>query len=362
MNLLQITLNALPSLSQSTVFEQTPTAKELMIVGILIGSAALLGFIVKRFLLVWMSNVAAKTNWKGDDIIIDSLKNVIEFFFVLSGIYFSVFYLPFTEKWSGLILKFVEVAFVLLFTVFVAKVATKAVRGYQNTQDGKVQNTSIFGIVVKTIIYILGGLIMLQALGISITPLLTALGVGGLAVALALQDTLSNLFAGLQILAAKNIQVNDYIQLENADEGYVVDINWRSTTIRALPNRIIIIPNNRLSTSIVKNFSKPDLEVSVPLEVGVAYGSDLEKVERVAIEVARQIMLTVEGAVPTHEPLVRFHTFSAYSVNFTVILRAKEYVSQYLIKSAFVKLLHQRFMEEGIEIPFPITTVHMKRD
>jgi small-conductance mechanosensitive channel len=362
MEFLQLPANILPSLTKSTVFEQMPTAHELMIVGIIVGSMALLGFLVKRFVLVWLSKAAERTNWKGDDIIIESLQNVIEFFFILSGIYFSVFYLPFTEKWSGLILKFVEVAFVLIFTIFASKIATKAVRGFQKTQDGKVQNTSIFTIVVKTVVYILGGLIMLQALGISITPLLTALGVGGLAVALALQDTLSNLFAGLQILAAKNIQVNDFIQLENGDEGYVADINWRSTTIKALPSRLIIIPNNRLSTSIVKNFSKPDLELAVVVEVGVAYGSDLEKVERVTIEVAREIMQTVEGAIPDHQPVVRFHTFSAYSVNLSVVLRASEFVFQFPIKSAFIKLLHQRFLSEGIEIPFPVTTVHLKEN
>ncbi|MFT3739056.1 MAG: mechanosensitive ion channel family protein [Breznakibacter sp.] len=362
MDTLQVAMHNLPGLSHHSIFVETPSFHQLIAVSIIVGVALIMGIFVKRVVLVWLQRVAEKTQWKGDDIIIDSIKNVIEFFFILTGAYFSVFYLPFTEKWSVLILKFIEVAFVLLVTVFAAKVATKAVRNYQQTQDARVQNTSIFTIVVRTVIYILGGLIILQGLGISITPLLTALGVGGLAVALALQDTLSNLFAGLQILAAKNIQVNDFIQLENGDEGHVADINWRTTTIRALPNRLIIIPNNKLATSIVENFSKPDLEVSVSVEVGVSYSSDLDKVERVALEVAREVQKTHGDAVKGWEPAVRFHTFDAYSINLTVGLRAKEFTSQFIVKSAFIKLLHKRFLQEGIDIPFPITTVELKKN
>jgi small-conductance mechanosensitive channel len=362
MKILALAITDIGQISANSVFTETPSANKLMTVGIIVGVSILLGIFTKRVLFVWLQKIASKTTWKGDDILIDSSKNVIELFFFLSGIYFSIFYLPFTEKWSNLVLKFSEVSFVLLVTVYVARISTRAIRSYQETQEGKVQSTSIFSIVVKTIVYVLGGLIVLQAMGISITPLLTALGVGGLAVALALQDTLSNLFAGLQILAAKNIQVGNYIQLESLDEGYVEDINWRSTTIRALPNRLIIIPNSKLAASTVKNFSKPDLELSVPIEVGVSYTSDLEKVEKVAREVALSIQQSVEGAVPNWEPGVRFHTFGTSSVNLTVVLRASEFTTQFNLKSLFIKALHKRFVEEGIEIPFPITTVHLKKE
>jgi small-conductance mechanosensitive channel len=208
-------------------------------------------------------------------------------------------------------------------------------------------------------VFVIGGLLILQNLGISITPLLTALGVGGLAVALALQDTLSNLFAGLQIIAAKNIQPGDYIKLESEDEGYILDINWRSTTIRALPNRIIIIPNQKLASSIIKNFSKPDKEIAVLVDLGVSYSSDLEKVEKVTIEVAREIMKNTTGGVVEFEPFIRYNKFDSSSINFTVIMRAKEFTDQFLVKHEFIKKLQQRYITENINIPFPITTVYM---
>ncbi len=348
--------------SGQTFFSQTPTPHELMVSGVIVVSALLIGVFVKRVLLVWLKKIAEKTEWEGDDIIIESLQNLVEFFFLFIGLYFAIFYLPFNEKWAEMTLKFVQVAFVFLVTVFAARVSSKAINLYQSKQEGVVKSTSIFGLVLKTIVYVLGGLIILQSMGISITPLLTALGVGGLAVALALQDTLSNLFAGLQILAAKNIQPGDFVQLESGDDGFVVDISWRSTTIRALSNRLIIIPNSKLAASTVRNFSKPDLENSVPVEVGVSYGSDLEYVEKVTVEVAREIIQEVEGSVKTHEPFIRFHTFGAYSINFSVILRGSEFTSQYLLKHEFIKRLHKRFKQEGIEIPFPVTTVQLKKE
>ena len=98
------------------------------------------------------------------------------------------------------------------------------------------------------------------------------------------------------------------------------------------------------------------------MQVGVAYDSNLEEVERVTLDVAKEVMKEIEGAIPDFEPFIRYHTFGDFSINFTVILRAREYVSQYLIKHEFVKRLHERYRREGIEIPFPIRTVHMKRE
>ena len=108
--------------------------------------------------------------------------------------------------------------------------------------------------------------------------------------------------------------------------------------------------------------SKPDLEISVPVEVGVSYSSDLEKVEKIVLEVAADVLQTVEGAVSTWAPVVRFHTFGPYSVNFSVGLRVTEFTFQYSVKHEFVKRLHNRFKQEGIEIPYPVTTVQLKKE
>jgi small-conductance mechanosensitive channel len=220
-------------------------------------------------------------------------------------------------------------------------------------------STSIFTHLTQVLVYIIGVLVLLQSLGISITPILTALGVGGLAVALALQDTLSNLFAGIHTIASHKIRPGDYLRLENGQEGYVTDITWRYTTIRMLANNMIIIPNAKLASAVATNFSLPETDMSVPVEVGVSYESDLDKVEAVTIDVARSVMKEIEGGIPEFEPFIRYNKFDDSSINFAVVLRGKEFSNQYLIRHEFIKRLQKRYRQEGIEIPFPIRTIRI---
>jgi small-conductance mechanosensitive channel len=226
--------------------------------------------------------------------------------------------------------------------------------------DGKLPSASILAYVTRAVVYVIGILIILQSLGISITPLLTALGVGGLAVALALQDTLSNLFAGIHIIASRKIRTGDFVRLEGGQEGHVEDISWRNTTIRALSNFVYIVPNNKLSTMIVTDFDQPNSEMSTVIDLGVAYDSDLNLVERVTIEVARESLKSVTGAVSEFDPFIRYNKFGESSINFSVVLRIHGYVDQYLLKHDFIKRLHERYRKEGVVIPYPARTVYMK--
>jgi small-conductance mechanosensitive channel len=188
------------------------------------------------------------------------------------------------------------------------------------------------------------------------------LGVGSLAVAIALQDTLGNAFAGLHIKADRPIEAGQFIRLDSGEEGYVDRIGWRSTRIRMLPNKTAVVPNSKLVQSTIINYDLPDPEVAVLVEVGVHYDSDLKKVERVTIEAGQEIMKSVPGALPSFEPFIRYHTFNQSSIDFTVILRARTFVDNYLIKHEFIKALQEKYREEGIVIPFPIRTVYMKSE
>jgi small-conductance mechanosensitive channel len=203
----------------------------------------------------------------------------------------------------------------------------------------------------------LGLLVILNGLGLSITPMLTALGVGGLAVALALQEPLANFFAGLFITLAGQIRVGDYIRLDSGQEGHVVDFSWRSTRLRMLANNLVVVPNAKLAQAIVINHHLPSHDLAVLVEVGVDYSSDLRHVERVVMDVGREVMREVPGGVAVFDPFIRYHTFGDSSIGFTVILRAREFVDQYLVKHEFIKRLHARFALEGIVIPFPMRTL-----
>lgn len=334
--------------------------KDIIVPLLIIAGSAVIGFFVEKYVLRYFHKLAERTPWEGDEIIVASLRRVILLWFILGGIASAVHNIGLSSSNILLIHKIIIVIFVLSATITLSKILTGLVDLYAKKTKGQFPSSSIFTNITKVVVYIIGFLIILQALNISITPILTALGVGGLAVALALQDTLSNLFAGIQVIASRQVKPGDYVKLDTGEEGYVVDITWRNTTIRALPNNMIIVPNARLANALITNYYMPDRELAVIVNLGVSYSSDLNKVERVTVEVAREVMKTVPGGVPEFEPFIRYHTFGDSSIDFSVIMRGKEFTDQYLIKHEFIKRLHERYKKEGIEIPFPVRTIYTR--
>jgi small-conductance mechanosensitive channel len=213
--------------------------------------------------------------------------------------------------------------------------------------------------VAQSAILLSGGLLILDNVGVDVTTLLTALGVGSLAVALALQPTLSNLFAGIHLSVTKPIRVGDLIELEDGSRGTVVDIGWRSTKLHQPANNLLIVPNARLSDMRLINYSLPQAATIVKVSFGVAYGADLRRVEAVALEVAREVQREVAGAEREHDPAVRFHTFGASAIECDAFLSATAYVERPSVAHEFIVRLQERFRAEGIELPLPQRVVHL---
>lgn len=319
------------------------------------------GFIFEKVILDRLVKFSVKTKWTGDEVIIHSLRGAVVFGFIIAGIYGATFGIPIPVAVLEVIHKILQILLIIIITMIGARIGGGLLNIYMNHEAGFIPSASILTNLVKIVIYGIGILIALQSLGISITPILTALGVGGLAVALALQDTLSNLFSGLQIIASRDIKPGDYIRLNTGEEGHVADISWRNTSIRALPNNLIVVPNAKLAGAIITNFQRPQKEMSFAVDVMVAYQSDLEHVEQVTIEVAKQVLQTVEGGIRHFQPMVRFKSLDASGITFSVGLRVREFADQFLIRHHFIKELFQRFSREGIEIPFPSQNVYLKK-
>ncbi|MFH1367814.1 MAG: mechanosensitive ion channel family protein [Elusimicrobiota bacterium] len=318
------------------------------------------GFLFRKVVVVYIEFLTRKTETKIDDVIISCLKPHLIYWPVLLGLYFAAKAAP-VENAHVLALfnKTVLALFFLSVTFLVSNIVSGIFKVY--TDKHAMPSASLTNNVIKFVVIAVGALVILSQLGISITPLLTALGIGSLAVALAFQDTLSNMFAGFHIIMSKLIKTGDYIKLESGETGYVLDIGWRATRIRELSNNVILVPNSKITASVLKNFYAPDKEMAVLVQVGVSYNSDLAKVEKVTIEVGEEIMKTVQGGIPDFKPFIRYHTLGDSSINFSVILRAKEVVDQYLITHEFIKRLHKRYKQEGIEIPFPQRVVHLQK-
>jgi small-conductance mechanosensitive channel len=266
---------------------------------------------------------------------------------------------PLPPKALAAIHQLLAIAGLLLAIVLVTKGALLVLRTIE-IRYGLYNIRAPLEIVTKIVMIAVGGMLILDNLGISLTPILTTLGIGSLAVAIALHDTLGNFFAGLYIKVDRPIEIGHYVRLQSGEEGYVERIGWRSTRIRMLPNNMVVVPNNKLVQDNITNYHLPDRELAITVPVGVAYDSDLEKVERITCEVAKETLQTVTGGVRDFEPMIRYHTFGQSTIDFNVVLRAREFTDGILLKHELIKKLKARYEKEGIVIPFPARTVYLK--
>lgn len=320
---------------------------------------AFLRGIILRLATRW----AGRTETRIDDIVIDAIRVPSLYWCAAIGLYTGVVLSDLDGKYVGHLSKVIYVIVIISVTITLANLAGRIFRDYLQKTELPIPSTGLAYGILKGSILVAGFLIVLSFLGISIAPLLTALGVGGLAVALALQDTLANLFSGLHILMEKSIRVGDFIRLENGQEGYVEDITWRTTRVRMLPNNMVVIPNSKLAQSVVTNYCLPEKRMALLVPVGVSYASDPDRIESILVEEAEKSVGEVAGLLGDPAPFVRFIPgFGDSSLDFTLICQVEEFVDQYLVQHELRKRIFRRFREEGIEIPFPQRTVHVREE
>lgn len=251
-------------------------------------------------------------------------------------------------KWAT---KSVSVLAILVVTAFGARILGRIVRSYTRREDTALPSGTIFVNLVRGIVWAIGGISILATLGVSVAPLLTALGVGGLAVGLALQPTLENVFSGVQLLASRQIQPGDFIRLETGEEGVVLDVTWRNTTVKRPSNEIVLVPNSVLARATVTNFTAEDPEYVLLVPVAFASAGDPDAVERAALEVAREVARDVDGAVPDAEPGARFADLTPPAAVLNVTIRCRSYQDRIGVRHEFIRRLAKRFADEGIQAP-----------
>ncbi len=326
---------------------------------VLLAYFVLLAFLVP-VLLKYLKRKASQSENILDDILISALERPIAFGLVGIGLKLFFDAVPLSAEatqYSSALMLFI---FALAGYFFFDNLLIEVVKRYSKKLGAIATSAGILKTFCRLVVIGFIALIILDRLDITITPFLASLGIGGLVVALALQDTLGNLFSGLYIFFDRPIRIGDFIRLESGEEGYVTHIGWANTRIRMLPNNTMIVPNNRITSSQITNYYMPEQQMAALVQVGVSYDSDLEHVERVTIEVGKEVLKEATGGVGEFSPFIRYHTFADFSINFTVILRVKEFVDKYLVTHEFIKRLHKRYKEEGIEIPFPIRTIQMQ--
>ncbi len=317
------------------------------------------GLIFEKFMLKFLKKIAKKTKLEGAENLIKPLEKWITILFTLIGIHVSIFIIKIKPDIFNILHKLLISIYIMSITIILINITSNFLKIYTQKLKEVLASVSILENIIKISIFIIGLLILLNFLGISIIPIITALGVGGIAIALALQETLSNLFAGFHIILSKHIKAGDYIKLENGEEGYVVDITWRNTLIKSLSDNLIVVPNSKLASTILTNYFLPKKETSILIPVNVSYDSDLEKVEEITTCVAREILKEIYNE-ENGEVFIRYKEFGEYGINFNVIIKIKEFSDQYLIKHKFIKKLHKKYKEEGIIIPYPARKIYIE--
>jgi small-conductance mechanosensitive channel len=330
----------------------------------------LVGIVMERVLIGAVRKVLSHTALELNDHIVATLRGVILWLMLMWGAYVATYGMPFVPESNLALIRHVVFVMAMLLSIrLLAQMAVAVARFYLNYSNAMtaLPNTSIFENLIRCSVYVLGLLMLLQTLGVSIVPIVTTLGVGGLAISLALQDSLANLFTGIQMLLARQIRVGDTIQLENSMAGEVIDIAWRTTTLRQLSGNLVILPNNKLASNIIVNYSNPHPDLTVSLQLAVPLTADLQRVEEVAVEEARTVALTLlrqkipksKGRLPELNPLVRYLSYGESWINMAVQIPFTIAMDGGLVRHELFKALHRRFVAEGISLPFPQNIVHL---
>jgi small-conductance mechanosensitive channel len=209
--------------------------------------------------------------------------------------------------------------------------------------------------VVKVLFTLLATVVVLENLGIRLTAVWTTLGVGSVAIALALQETLSNLFSGLYLLADRPIRPGDYIKLDSGQEGYVVHVGWRATSIRALSNNTMVVPNLSMCKAVITNYSQPDERMGFGIQISVARGTDPRRVERILTEVGKEAARDSQnGLLAEPAPSASFIPgFGSSTLDFSLGFQIRRFVDQWAVQSELRERIWERFQKEEIEIVGP---------
>jgi small-conductance mechanosensitive channel len=333
----------------------SPTVFYMLLFATLVMGSLALGLVLNRIIHYWTKKLA--NTW--GELVFSLLESLPIPLLFLSSVYAGLELLPLPHRFERVGSKLIFALTIVVVFYFPAKVLILFLRrvGQRNPGMEQVTNPSI--LVVRALFALLAIIIVLENLGISLTAVWTTLGVGSIAVALALQETLSNLFAGLYLLADRPVSPGDYIKLDSGQEGYVIRIGWRSTSMRTRAYNIVFVPNSTMAKVVIINYSLPEPRVLISIPVQVSYGTDPSRVEKALLEVTREAAQEgLAGLLLAPPPDVLLDPgFGDSSLEFSLRVNVRRFEDQNPVQSELRKRILARFAKEGIAIPFPTRTI-----
>jgi small-conductance mechanosensitive channel len=324
---------------------------------LLIGTI-LLGLVARNIAFRLIQGWARRTGSQLDVLLTDTLRGPIALWIVILGLHVATQSSEIPQRYKNYVAPTLQVLWGLSFTIVLSQFAGSMIRFYGGTMRGVKSVSSLSQKLVQFSIFIIGCLWLSKVIfNFSLAPLLTTLGVGGIAVALALQDTLSNLFAGFYVSVSGVVRIGDYIRLNTNEEGYITDINWRCTTMRTRLNNLVVIPNNKLGQAIFTNYFLPDGLIVVPILCAVAADSDIDLTESLLLEEIRHCTSEVEGVLADPPPTVHFNPGPwGASLVYQVAFSVTRFEDVPAARSEVRKRLYRRLRAEGLAVTFPASS------
>jgi small-conductance mechanosensitive channel len=342
-----------------------PMTKWLVSGGIVV-LAFLLAFLSKYILGAIVKPFTRKTKTIIDDLILEAVNMPLFAVIIAGGLWIGINRILTDAKVESIVNKVFIIIIIGIIGMVISRVVHAILEWYsveiapRTASDFDDRLVPLLSRVADVIVYSFAFLVILGRIGVDIGPYLAGLGIGGLAVALALQPTLTNFLSGTYVISDSVIRKGDYIQLESGLEGTVEEIGWRITKIRHWQGNLVILPNTKLSDAVVTDFEKPDLSMIFGVDGGVSYDSDLERVEQVILEVASEVMKNNPEGVKDFTPSVKFKNFGDSNINFSAVMKAQNRAGTFALKHYFIKALHKKFRAEGIVMEYPVRKVYVE--
>jgi MscS family membrane protein len=312
----------------------------------------------------WVSKFTAFTRTALDDTLINTVKGPVYYIILLLGLRFASGTLSLPAQIQKIINGAVYIIGVFIAILVIYRVTNLLLKWYIRKlakKTDKAVEKDFLPLIEKIstlFIFLVGIIIILNHFHYDVLSLITALGIGSLAIGLAAKDTLANMISGFTIMVDRPFRVGDRIQLSSGEIGDVLQIGLRSTQIKTFDHTAIIVPNTELANMKLINLAYPDNLLKGRIDIGIAYGSDVEKAKKIMVDAA----LSLDYVLKDPEPIVYFDEFGDSALLLFMRFWVREYLDRIAAKDAINMLIKKRFEEEGIEIPFPIRTVYMKRE
>tara|TARA_B100001146_G_scaffold155468_1_gene136730 strand:- start:717 stop:1766 length:1050 start_codon:yes stop_codon:yes gene_type:complete len=349
-------MDALAKMRELSPYFETPWIQSL---GIFILALALT-VIMRLSLRFILLALVQKTKTEVDDIVIRALKSAVTYSVPVIGLMLALtpLALP-TSIPQRMLFSFLAVLLMRGAISLVEDLSEWAQKIRVKRTDSSLDDSllRLLRKAVKTSIVTLGVLVILSKWQVQIAPILGALGIGGLAIGLALNSTLANVFGGIQMIFDRSLIVGDKVMLDSGEVGVVLDIGLRSTKMQTYDNEVIFLPNSQLANTRVKNFTKPDATIRVTVTFGVAYGSDVARVKQVVLDAISKLDDISEEPAPQ----VLFLNMSDFALDMCARVWVDDYGKQFAKQLEMTELVYNTLNESGIEIPFPTRTVYMKQ-